>query len=206
MSFSLQKEFARKALHFLLLAIPLIFYFYGKKTGLLIFIPITITVVWLDFLRRKNAKIKEIFAKIFGIVLRPHELEGSKLCGSSWVALATCLTFFIFKTEIAITGFTILVISDALAALVGKAYPSRPFFEKSVNGALAFFISGVFILIGCGLIFDMKVWFYIFGLIALGCVTIIESRPSLIGIDDNFTIPVFFCLVLTFFDLVWNVV
>jgi dolichol kinase len=155
-------------------------------------------------LRRKNPKIKTLFAKIFGTILRPHELTGDKLCGASWVGLAACLTFLLFKKEIAVTGFVIMVISDAAASLVGRNYPSKPFFEKSVLGAAAFATTGFVILISCGIIFDCKAWFYIFGLFALFCVTMFESRPSFLGIDDNFTIPVGFSVIMTFFDLVWN--
>lgn len=199
----LKSEFLRKSLHFLLIFIPISFCFLGQSLFLAIFVPIALIVVGLDYFRKKNPKIREIFLKIFKPILRPHEMGGEKLCGASWVALATIITFFLFKKEIAVTAFMILVISDALSALVGKAYPSRPFFEKSYNGAVAFFASGVVILLVCGLIFSVPFHFYFFGLIALVATTIVESRPSLFHIDDNFTVPLSFATVLTFFELVW---
>jgi len=201
---NLKSELYRKALHLLLILIPLSYCLLGKWLFLIIVTPICATVVALDYYRGKNAKIKEIFAKIFTPILREHEIDGNKLCGASWVALATCITFFVFKKEIAVTAFGILVISDAAAALIGKAYPSRPFFEKSFNGAMAFFVTGLIVLISCGVIFHSRAWFYIFGLFALFCVTIIESRPSLLKIDDNFTIPIMFSCIMGFFDVIWN--
>ena len=98
----------------------------------------------------------------------------------------------------------ILVISDALAAIVGRNYPSQPFYEKSVSGSAAFAVSGLIILIACGMIFHVRPWFYIFGLFALFCVTMFESRPSFLEVDDNFTIPIGFGIIMTFFDIVWN--
>lgn len=201
---NLQHEFYRKCLHLLLLVIPMTYHFLGKWKALMIFAPVTLLVVSLDYLRRHNAKIKTIFAKIFGSILREHELDGTKLCGASFVGLATCINFLFFKAEIAITGFLILIISDALAALVGKGIPSRPFFEKSLAGSVAFFISALVILIGCGISYHSGYWFFLFGIFATFCVTMFEARPSLFSVDDNFSIPIGFSLIMTFFDLTWN--
>lgn len=201
---NLANESLRKILHLLLILIPICYYDLGKWMTLAILAPLSFVVVGLDYGRRTNVKIHQIFIKIFGPILRPHELEGKKLCGASTVAIAACINFLLFKEEIAITAFMILVISDLAAALVGKAFLSGPFFEKTVNGSLAFFITGLAILISCGVFFESKIWFYLFGLFALFCVTIIEARPSLTKIDDNLTIPLVFSIIMTFFDLIWN--
>ncbi len=201
---NLARESMRKALHFLLIILPLSYYHFGKWPTLAVLAPIATFVVALDYMRQNNQKINSFFVAILRPVLRDFELDGKKLCGASFVALGSCITFLIFKEIIAITAFTILVISDGLAALVGKAIPSRPFFEKSLAGALAFAISGLAVLVICGMIFGARPWFYIFGLFALFCVTMIESRPSFLGIDDNFAIPVVFCLIMAFFDFLWN--
>ena len=200
----MKQELYRKALHLLLIIVPITFALLGKWKGLIVFTPIAIFVVGLDYLRHKDAKINQIFLKIFGSVLRPHEVDSGKLCGASYVALAICLNFFLFKQEIAITGFLILVISDALAALIGKSIASEAFFEKTKAGSAAFFISGFIILIGCGLAFHMGFWFYFFGLFALICTTILEARPSFLKIDDNFLIPTAFCTIISCFDVMWN--
>jgi dolichol kinase len=201
---SMSRELLRKALHLMLLLVPIAFCNLGKWPSLVIFSLLTLAIVAPDYARRRNSKINSIFVKIFGLILRPHELTGDKLCGASWVGLAACLNFLIFKKEIAVTGFTIMVISDAAASIIGRHFPSKPFFEKSLLGAYGFAASGLIILISCGLIFHSHAWFYIFGLFALFCVTMFESRPSLLRIDDNFTIPIGFSLIMTFFDLVWN--
>jgi dolichol kinase len=91
-----------------------------------------------------------------------------------------------------------------LASLVGRSIPSDPFFEKSFSGSLTFFISALTILFVCGGFFHVGLWFYFIGLFAVFCVTLLEARPSLFNLDDNFIIPVGFCVIMTFFDLVWN--
>jgi dolichol kinase len=201
---SLKSELCRKGLHLLLILVPIAYCQVGKWPSVAIFAAIATIFVTLDYTRRSNPKVKEIFAKIFGFVLRLHELNGEKLCGASWVALAAFINFAVFSPEIAVTAFSILAISDAVAAIIGRNFPSQPFFEKSLNGSAAFFISGFIVLITCGLIFHSRIWFYLFGVFALAAVAIMESRPSLLKIDDNFLIPIAFSIIMTTFDIMWN--
>lgn len=204
MQISLRNETYRKCLHILLILVPIIYCNMGKWLSVAIFAAIAAIVVPLDYMRRNNAAVQTIFVKIFGIVLREHEISGQKLCGASWVALAACTNFLFFPAEIAVTAFAILAISDASAAIIGRNFPSRPFFEKTFNGSAAFFLSGLAILITCGIIFHSAFWFYFFGLFTLSVVTLIESRPSLIKVDDNFLIPIAFSVTMTIFDIMWN--
>lgn len=201
---SLKIESYRKFLHFLLILIPVFYLLFGKWPTTFILAPVTVFVVALDYMRRRSTEINVFFNKIFGFILRDHEKNGEKLCGASYVFIGATINFFLFKPEIAVCGFLILAISDALAALIGKAVPSRPFFEKSLAGSAAFFISALVILIVCGISFDAGAWYYIFGVFAVFFVTIIEARPSFVGIDDNLLIPLVFAVEMSFFDIVWN--
>ncbi len=201
---NLERDLYRKCFHLLLLIIPITYHLIGKWKSLIIFAPLTLLLVAIDYSRKKNPKIKNAFNKAFGLILKDHEITGEKLCGASWVGLATCINFLIFKPSIAITAFVILAISDSAASLVGKSVSSPPFFEKSLAGSSAFFISALIILFGCGAFFNSGFSFYLFGIFAVFCVTMFEARPSLIGIDDNFSIPIGFSVIMTFFDLLWN--
>jgi len=201
---NLINELKRKSLHFLLILIPILFCIFGKTLSMIILIPLTCAIVWLDYMRFKNQKIHDIFTKFFRNILRPHELEERKLCGISFVALSASLNFLIFPKEIAVAGFTILVISDSLAAIIGKSIVSQPFYEKSFAGSTAFFISAVAVVIILGIYFDVKFLFYFFGFLCALFVAILEARPSIFKIDDNFLIPTAFCLPMEFFNLMWN--
>lgn len=197
-------EIKRKSLHLLLILIPILFCVLGKKVSLIIILPISVIVVYLDYYRSKNIKINNIFCKIFGNILRPHEQESNKLCGASYVAISASLNFLVFPKEIAVIGFTILVISDSLAAIIGKTIPSKPFFEKSFAGSAAFFISAILVTISLGLWFDVKILFYFFACLCALFVTMLEARPSILNIDDNFLIPTGFCLPMFLFNYMWN--
>jgi dolichol kinase len=201
---SLKNEIHRKIAHFSLILIPILYCVLGKWISVSIFILLSSAIVSLDYLRRTNPAMREIFFKIFGTIIKPHEFDGDKFSGVSWVAFATCLNFLLFKDEIAVTAFLILVVCDAAAAIIGKNFSSPEFFEKTQNGSLAFFASGFLVILICGLSFGSGFWFYFFGLFALVVVTIIEARPSLIDIDDGFLIPISFSVIMTFFDIMWN--
>jgi dolichol kinase len=201
---NLKEEIKRKLFHILLIIFPTIYCLLGKWQSLMIIAPITLIIVGVDYFRKKNFQLNKMVLQLFSPIMREHEKSSDKLCGLSFVLLAACINFAFFKKEIVVASFLILAISDSLAALVGKSIRSKPFFEKSLAGSAAFFASALLILIGCGIFFDEKAWFYIFGFFAVFCVTMFEARPSLIEIDDNFAIPVGFAVILTFFDLAWN--
>jgi len=201
---NLVEELKRKLFHIFLIIFPISYCILGKWQSLMIFAPLALVVVGIDFFRQHSPKINQIILLIFGSIMREHEKNSKKLCGLSYVLLAVCINFLLFKKEIVVASFFILAVSDTLAALVGKSIKSEPFFEKSKAGSAAFFISALLVLISCGIYFNTETWFYVFGTFAVFCATMFEARPSLLGVDDNLAIPVGFAVVITFFDLAWN--
>ncbi len=202
--FSSGREILRKSFHLLILLLPLAFYELGRWQALAIIAPIALVVGGVDYYRRKNIKLQFYFTKSFNSILRQHELSGEHFCGATWALAAASIIFLICSEEIAITAFVILAISDTFAAIIGRTFPSKPFFEKSTFGSAAFYISGLIVLFACGGMFDSRLWFYLFGFFALFCATIIEARPSFFGVDDNFSVPISFAAIMTVFDFMWN--
>jgi dolichol kinase len=199
----MMSELYRKSLHLLILLIPVTYHFLGKWQSVKIFAIATFFVVSIDILRQHSTKFGDIFVKLFGTILRSKEIKG-EFCGISYVGVAACLCFSLFKAEFAVTAFVILTVSDMLAAIFGKSLQSKEFFEKSTAGSIAFFVSALLVLMACGNFYHMDWWFYILGVFGVFVVTMFEARPSFIQIDDNFAIPVGFCVVMTFFDVVLN--
>ncbi|MBL6664454.1 MAG: hypothetical protein ISQ34_01265 [Rickettsiales bacterium] len=199
----MMNELYRKSFHLLILLIPLTYHFLGKWESVKIFAILTAIMVSIDILRQHSKKFGDIFVALFGKILRSKEIEGG-LCGASYVGLSSCFCFSLFKGEFAVTAFLILTISDMLAAIFGKSLQSREFFEKSKAGSVTFFASAMLVLVGCGSFYNLDWWFYVLGTFGVFVVTMFEARPSFIKIDDNFAIPVGFCLVMTFFDIILN--
>jgi dolichol kinase len=201
---SLKKEILRKSWHLLLIIIPIYYYYFGKESLLKIIIPLSFVVIIIDYFRHNIKFIKIIFNKIFLNALRDHEINQKKFCGATWVFLGASINFGLFRPHIAITGFTILVISDALAALIGKSIKSRSFYEKSLSGSLAFFLSALMILVFYGWLYQLTLSYYFFGIITICYVTMLEARPSLLKFDDNILIPLSFSIVMTLFNFLIN--
>lgn len=204
--FSLAKELSRKIFHLLLLLIPFGYSIFGKIMMLKIIFPLMLIILFVDYLRHKNEIIKNCFNKVFSAILRKKESEENKFCGASFAFVAAFLIILFAKKEIAIISFLILAICDASASLIGKSIKSKPFFDKSLAGSIAFYLSGVLIVIICGSAFNLGLLFYIFAFISLFITTIVEARPNLVKIDDNFSVPFAFAVSMTFFDLIWSII
>ena len=204
LSFSLSEEIKRKLFHLFILLIPITYYYFGKKTSLIIFYILGLTIISLDYLRRKSLIIHNFFIDNFGKIMRNSEKQPSQMCGISFLFMAVIPVFTLAKPIIAITAFVILAISDAVASIVGKAFVSDKFFEKTFNGSLSFLTSALIIVIIAGIINNSNIIYYFFALFAVAITTIIEARPSILKIDDNFTIPASFSFLMTLFDAMWS--
>ena len=127
--------------------------------------------------------------------MRTHEQDAKKkrLNGATYVLLSATICVLFFPKLITITAFTILIVSDSTAALVGKKFGNRPFFKKTRMGSLAFFISSL-LVVAVTPKFEGSWGEYVIG-IAGGVVgTFIEALS--VDIDDNLSIPVAICMTM----------
>ena len=111
--------------------------------------------------------------------------ERKKLTGSTCLLLATTLVFLLFQKEVAILALLFLAAGDPAAATVGERFGKRKFYDKSLEGCLAFIVvcTGVAaIAVGFGLGLSIPVV-----AVGLACATVAELLP--VRFDDNFTIP-----------------
>ncbi|MDA0902002.1 MAG: hypothetical protein O3B09_01145 [Proteobacteria bacterium] len=203
MSFSLKEEIYRKIFHLGILILPASYFFFSKSQILYFLLPISVITVALDYYRHQFPKLKAILHKPFSKIMREKEKK-SGLTGVSNMLIAAALLFLFADKVIVIVAFTILAISDSAASLVGKSIKSDPFFEKSALGSFIFAVLSVTILVVGGLVFEQRLFYYLFGLFSVFVVTIIEARPSLFGADDNLTIPLGFAIPMMLFGFIWN--
>ncbi|MBI5476124.1 MAG: dolichol kinase [Ignavibacteriales bacterium] len=182
-------EVIRKAIHLVSLSIPIVYYFLSKQSALAILIPMTTLFLVVDITRHYYKPVEELFFKYFGFLLRRHESDKKRktLNGASYVLISAALCVLVFPKIITLTSFSILIISDISAALIGRKFGKHRFLAKSLEGSSAFFISGlVVILITPKIGYHLSE--YLIALIAVVVGTIIEALPA--TIDDNFSIPV----------------
>ncbi|HEX9657227.1 MAG TPA: SEC59/DGK1/VTE5 family protein [Bacteroidota bacterium] len=181
-------ELFRKAIHLCSLSIPIAYYFMTRSTALSILVPLTVFVLFADIARMFFPGINTLFTKLFGWLLRAHERDENRrsLNGATYVLLSACLCILLFPKLIVIAAFSILIISDTVAALIGRKIGKRPFLKKSLEGSAAFFCSAIVVVLVAPKISYVPMEYLIGGLAAL-VGTVVEA--SGIGIDDNLSIP-----------------
>ncbi len=183
-----KKEYFRKAIHLCSLSIPVFYYFLSKSTTLSILIPITLIFVISDITRYYSKTAANFYYNFFGWLLRNHERDekAKRLNGASNILIAAVVCVVIFPKIITITAFAVLIISDISAALIGRRFGKTKLFNKSLEGTIAFFISGFIVIL---LTPKINYYFpeYIIASLAVAIAAIIEASP--IRVDDNISVP-----------------
>jgi dolichol kinase len=183
-------ELVRKLIHLFSLSIPIIYYFIPSSTSISILIGLTIFALVVDGGRFFSKSFAKIFYKAFGFLLRKHELDKEKknLTGATYVLLSALICALIFPKVVFVTAFTILIISDRTAALIGRKFGKRKFLRKSFEGTLSFFISASIVVLFTPKVGDFPME-YMIGFIAAFVGAIVENISYGFA-DDNLTIPI----------------
>lgn len=182
-------ELFRKLIHLTSLSIPIVYYFITAKTAAIILGILTAAALIIDLSRYLHPETGKIFYKFFGFLLREHELDHKKknLNGATYVLISALISVLIFPKVIFISAFSILIISDSLAALIGRKFGKHKFLSKSFEGTLTFFISACIVIL-----FTPKIggFFeeYLIGIIGAFVGAIVENISFRL-IDDNLSIP-----------------
>lgn len=185
-----KSEVLRKLIHLCSLSIPTIYYFITRELALKILIPLAIFSITLDLGRYFIPALKKPFYTIFGFLLRDHEKneKKKKLNGATYVLLSAVIMITFFPKVIVITAFTVLILSDTFAALIGRKFGRHKFLSKSLEGTLTFFIVGILIVLFAPKVESLMME-YVIGVVAVSVGTIVENI-SFGYADDNLTIPI----------------
>jgi dolichol kinase len=193
---SYRQEVLRKSLHLSSLWIPIAYLFCTKKEMVAVLIVITIIVLSVDYFKEKNKIVGSMYSKYFTTILRSHEKIGNgNFTGASYMMLAFAVTVIIFPRQIAIEAMLVLIVSDTFAALVGKKFGKHRIGNKSLEGSLAFLISGLLIVSFSNFITNNDSLAYLASFVAVAASTVIELKTEKIRVDDNFSIPLSFAII-----------
>jgi dolichol kinase len=194
---SMKSEVIRKSIHLSSIGIPLIYGLAGREIMLWLLVPVTIISLIVEFLRMRVPVVEAKLRRVFGTIMREHELREhkAKLSGATWVFLSATICVIVFPTIIAITGFTILIVSDTAAALFGRRFGRHRFLEKSLEGSGAFYVTAMMVVTIVMLLFDAPTIFLTTGAAAAFAATAAEAFSHGANIDDNLTIPTSYGIV-----------
>ncbi|TCD48808.1 diacylglycerol/polyprenol kinase family protein [Chlorobium sp. N1] len=184
----LRYEIARKAIHLSSLAIALIYCHIERELALTLLVPLFLGFFSVDLLKNFRGPVADWYHGTFGSMLREHELEGERIHmnGATCITLSALLLVLLFPKIIAITAFSMVAVSDTMAALVGKTFGRHRFGHKSLEGSGAFFLSALAIVAVVPNIDPMAgVTMAVTGTLAEAFV----FRIAGFRIDDNLTIP-----------------
>jgi dolichol kinase len=183
-------ELVRKLIHLFSLSIPIIYYFIPTSTSITILSILTAIALFIDLGRFFSSSFASLFYKVFGFLLRKHELDEKKknLTGATYVLISALICAILFPKIIFVTAFTILIISDTMAALIGRKFGKRKFLRKSVEGTLSFFISASIVVFFTPKVGNFPLE-YLIGIFAAFIGAIVENI-SYGWADDNLSIPI----------------
>ncbi len=193
---ALRYEIARKAIHLSSLSIAIIYYNISRELALLLLAPIFAGFLLVDLLKNSFKPVAVWYHKTFDAMLRTHEIQKVKthLNGATCITLSALILVIFFPKIIVIASFSMVAVSDTLAAIVGKAFGRHRFGQKSVEGSIAFFLSALAIVT---IVPGINPFI---GIIMAATATLTEAfvvRVAGFRIDDNLTIPIVSALVGT---------
>jgi dolichol kinase len=183
-----KSEFIRKSIHLCSLSIPTIYFFISKQLALEILVPMFLAFLIIDLARFYLKPVQDWFYRWFRWLLRKHEIDHStkRLTGATNILFSAIVCVLIFPKIITVNAFAILIISDITSALFGRRFGRRRFFQKSLEGAIAFFVSATAVVFLApkvqGLILE-----YVIGIAAAAVGAVVEAAST--TIDDNISVP-----------------
>ncbi len=136
---AIKGEIFRKTVHILAYIYALILY--SSRDDLVIFLGFPAIIVFLDLLRLKFSKAREIVYMLWGDSIKPYEKDA--LSDASVMAIGVWINVLIFG-KFALIGLCISILGDAFASLIGKFFGKIRFQNgKSIEGFLSFFFVSV---------------------------------------------------------------
>ncbi|MEP7220986.1 MAG: dolichol kinase [Bacteroidota bacterium] len=194
---SMRSEFQRKMIHLSSFGIPILYSLLPKSTMLWLLVPATLLGLVVEYLRVRSEPVDRVIQKLFGGMLRSHERGGkARISGATWVLLSATICILLFPKVVMIAGFVVLIVSDTVAALIGRRFGRHRFLEKSVEGSSAFVVSAILMVIVVALLFQAPWQFIAAGAVASVVAAVVEAMSYGVNIDDNLTIPTSFSVVM----------
>ncbi len=185
----LKYEVQRKLIHILTSAIPLALYFGANETYVFYFTLFLFAgFITADVFRMNFYLAEKYFFFVFSPLLRTAE-QKKQLTGATYLFLGMALTLYLFSKEAAVPALLFLTLADPAAAIAGKQFGIKSFFNKTPEGSLAFFLTASAVILGltsCG-------WA---GLGVALFATIVEGLP--LRVNDNLLIPLVSGFLLQF--------
>lgn len=194
---SLRDELLRKSIHVAALWIPAGYILLPEKMILLPLTGVVTIALLVEIFRTAYPAFEEWFEGFLGSLLRPRERKN--VTGATTMLISALLAVIFFEQWIAILAMLLMLVSDAVGALVGRFFGKwvyRP--GRTVEGSAAFVVSG-FLMIP--LVPDARL-----GICFAGVIAGLIFEVGILKLDDNIAVPLGAGIVMEILQLIFPVV
>lgn len=191
---SYQQELFRKTVHLSSLWMVVAMALLPKMMNILLFGVLLAACVVTEYGNyRRWTLFTATYGMLFGRMLRANEKQQDSfhLSGAPYVIGVALLSVACFPKIIAMMAFSVMLLGDTAAALIGRKFGKRKFNggRKSLEGSLAFFWMGYAVVLFFYFFYEMKFSFAICGAVGVLVATFAEAYENRIHLDNNFSIP-----------------
>ena len=186
-----RQEIRRKLVHLSSLWMAAALWFLPWEFCAILFGVLAVLTVAVEYAYyRKVPVVSQCYGFFFGRMLRDYGEGKFHLSGGAPVLAAACVSALFFKTPYSALAMATMLLADTAAALIGRRFGKHRFPNgKSLEGCLAFFVTGALVMVAGFLAFAYPPLVLAGGLLGIVAATLLELFNCELHLDDNFTIP-----------------
>lgn len=197
MAFSFKQELLRKLIHLSSFWIVGLIWICPRLLSVVLLSIVSVVVLIAEYETHKNSICARVYRLLFSPVLREKESNSSfGFSGAPYVLLAALILVIVMPKYVAMFVLSVLLLSDTMAALVGRAVGRhRLVGKKTWEGTSAFLITGFIVCLIFNWAFGLPLNLAFMG-VCLGCLG--DLFNDKVHIDDNLSIPLLTALPFLF--------
>jgi dolichol kinase len=181
-------EIYRKLLHISLIWIVLVYYCFGFYITEKVLLSLLLFMICFEFSRLKSEGVGKFAAFLIekmklNQVIR--EKERNRLTGATQLLIAAYMTIYLLPEMFYLPAFSIAIISDSVAAFIGKKYGQTFVLNKTVEGSIGFLLSAAAISFFWWSAFGEDYRYLFLLLTAAATTAMAELCATKLVLDDN---------------------
>ena len=186
-----RQEIRRKLVHLSSLWMVAALLLLPRSFCAIFFAVLTLLTVLLEYAHyRRVPGLWQAYDFFFGRMLRDYGDRRFHLSGGAPVLAAAALSAALFRVPFSGLAMATMLLGDTAAALIGRRFGRIRFANgKSLEGSLAFAVTGILVILAGHLAWDFPLPTLAGGMIGVAAAAILEFFNRELHLDDNFTIP-----------------
>ena len=200
MAISYKNEIYRKIIHLSSIWIVFAHHHCNYQLFIKVILCLAVLVLTIDYVRHKSLWLGGLSNKMFKSILREHERnQQNSLTGASYVMLSALISYIFFEANIANLAFSVMIMADSAAALIGKKFGTNSWNNKSLMGFVAFNIAGILVMLILSQVYYLSVKFQIAAILSIVLAAFVEIYASNVRLDDNIAIVLSISIAMIIF-------